>query len=68
MSRIYLITDSLNEVKHLVRAANQAQALRRVTACQFEACVATQDVLVSMLGNGAQVIDSEAVPAVPAGV
>lgn len=68
MSRIYLITDKVNNVNHLIRANNQAQALRRVANGQFETRVASQDALVELLGKGTTVQDATAdeVPADPA--
>ena len=67
MSRIYLITDKVNNVKHLIRANNQAQALRRVANGQFETRVANQEALVDLLGKGTTVQDATAdeVPAEP---
>lgn len=67
MSRIYLITDKVNNVNHLIRANNQAQALRRVANGQFETRVASQDALVELLGKGTAVQDATAdeVPAEP---
>lgn len=67
MSRIYLITDKVNNVSHLIRANNQAQALRRVANGQFETRVASQDALVELLGKGTTVQDATAdeVPAEP---
>lgn len=67
MSRIYLITDKVNNVNHLIRANNQAQALRRVANGQFETRVANQEALVDLLGKGTTVQDATAdeVPAEP---
>lgn len=60
MSRIYLITDTVNNVNHLIRANNQAQALRRVANGQFETRVASQEALVELLGKGQAVQDATA--------
>lgn len=48
----------------LVRAGNQAQALRHVAKASFEVRVATQDDLVSALSTGATVEEAGAEEAV----
>jgi hypothetical protein len=51
-TRIYLVTDVETNKHRLVRAGNQAQAIRYVAQSQFDIEVAGQDDLVSLLSNG----------------
>lgn len=56
--RIYLITDRVSGTQHLVRARNQAQAIRLVAGAQFGAAVAGQETLVSLIQDGVVVRDA----------
>jgi hypothetical protein len=51
-TRIYVVTDIENNRPRLVRAANQAQAMRHVAQTRFDIEVAGQDDLVSLLTAG----------------
>ena len=52
MSRIYHVFDLETGSNRLVRADNQAQAVRHVVKGRFDVAVATQDVLVGLLTEG----------------
>lgn len=54
--RIYLV--SSEDTKALVRAANQAQAIRHVAINQYTAKVASQDDLVKLVAAGQSVEDA----------
>jgi hypothetical protein len=56
-TRIYLVTQTAEPTKQgrLVRAQNQAQALRHVTADTLQASVAGQDDLVRLVAAGVAV-------------
>lgn len=51
-ARIYVVQDNETNEKTLVRAANQAQAVRHVVKHRFAVELASQDVLVELLGIG----------------
>jgi hypothetical protein len=51
-TRIYLVKDIERNRHRLVRAANQAQAMRHVAQACFDVEVASQDDLVSLLTAG----------------
>jgi hypothetical protein len=51
-TRIYVVTDIESNHHRLVRAANQAQAMRHVAQACFDVEVASQDDLVSLLSSG----------------
>lgn len=55
-TRIYLVTDRESQAKRLIRAGNQAQAIRHAAASRFAIEVAGQDDLVELLGSG-QVVE-----------
>lgn len=57
-TRIYIVTNGANEPR-LVRAANQAQAIRHVTKPLYAAFVAGQDDLIKALSNGAKVEEAK---------
>jgi hypothetical protein len=57
-TRIYLIVDQTTETKQLIRASNQAQAVRHAAQNKFSVTVATQDDLVALLKTGAEVVDA----------
>jgi len=54
-TRIYVVQDTETSEKALVRAANQAQALRHVVKNRFAVAMASQDELVSLLESGTTV-------------
>lgn len=68
-NRIYLITDRDTQTRRLIRAANQAQAVRHAAQARFDIQVASQDTLVELLAAGqavesaAQATESEPEPA-----
>lgn len=51
-TRIYVVTDIENNRHRLIRAGNQAQAIRYAAATRFDIEVAKQDDLVGLLTNG----------------
>ena len=55
-TRIYLVAHG--SIAHLVRAPNQAQAIRHVSKGVFTCAVATQDDLVEYLASGADIEDA----------
>lgn len=63
--RIYVVRDTHSCNETLVRAPSAAQALRHVTADQFEVSVATQSQLVALLTGGAQVEEASSQAQVP---
>lgn len=58
-TRIYLVTDVETNKHRLIRAGNQAQAIRHAAQTRFDIEVAGQDDLVSLLTSG--------IPVEPAG-
>ena len=48
-TRIYLVTDMETAKRRMIRAGNQAQAIRYAAQTRFNVRVANQDDLVSML-------------------
>ena len=58
-TRIYLVTDVETNKHRLIRAGNQAQAIRHAAQTRFDIEVAGQDDLVSLLQAG--------IPVEPAG-
>jgi hypothetical protein len=54
-TRIYLVTDIETNKHRLIRAANQAQAIRHAAQTRFDMEVAGQDDLVSLLTHGVPV-------------
>lgn len=59
-TRIYLVTNKANDSQRLVRAANQAQAVRHVARDTISTAVAAQETLVEMLTAGYRVEDARA--------
>lgn len=57
-TRIYVVKDNTTGQKLLIRAANQAQAVRRASITKFSATVASQDDLVTLIGQGHNVIEA----------
>ena len=53
--RIYLVTDRDTQTQRLIRAANQAQAVRHAAQSRFDIQVASQDTLVELLDAGQKV-------------
>jgi hypothetical protein len=51
-TRIYVVTDTETNRHRLIRAANQAQAIKYAAQTRFDIEVAGQDDLVSLLTNG----------------
>lgn len=51
-TRIYLVTDVETNKHRLIRAGNQAQAIRYVAQTRFDIEVAGQDDLVALLTGG----------------
>lgn len=58
-TRIYLVRDDIHTDEYLVRAVNQAAALRHVTQKQYSVSVATQEQIVALLTQGARVNDAK---------
>lgn len=54
-TRIYLVTDRETHAKRLIRAGNQAQAIRHAAQSRFAIEVASQDDLVQLLDAGQKV-------------
>jgi hypothetical protein len=51
-TRIYVVTDTETNKHRLIRAGNQAQAIKYAAQTRFDIEVAGQDDLVSLLTNG----------------
>ena len=51
-TRIYLVTDTETNKHRLIRASNQAQAIKYAASTRFDIEVAGQDDLVSLLTHG----------------
>ena len=51
-TRIYLVTDTETKRHRLIRAGNQAQAIKYAASTRFDIEVAGQDDLVSLLTHG----------------
>ncbi len=67
VKRVYFVTctdsDGMTDGEWLVRAHNQAQAIRYVTRDRFKARVASQERLIDMIvGAGAKVLDTDEEP------
>lgn len=57
-TRIYLVTNGASDPR-LVKAANQAQAIRHVTKPLYKAEVASQEALVAALSKGTKVEEAK---------
>lgn len=57
-SRIYAVTNTSSGAVGLVRATSPAQAVRHVTRTLYTAEVASQEALVTALGDGVSVVDA----------
>ena len=51
-TRIYVVTDTETNKHRLIRASNQAQAIKYAASTRFDIEVAGQDDLVSLLTHG----------------
>jgi hypothetical protein len=51
-TRIYLVTDTETNKHRMIRAGNQAQAIRHAAQTRFDIKVASQDDLVNLLSHG----------------
>lgn len=51
-TRIYVVTDIETNRHRLIRASNQAQAIKYAAQTRFDIEVANQDDLVNLLTNG----------------
>lgn len=51
-TRIYVVTDTETNKHRLIRAGNQAQAIKYAAQTRFDIEVAGQDVLVRLLTGG----------------
>ena len=51
-TRIYVVTDTETNKHRLIRASNQAQAIKYAAQTRFDIEVAGKDDLVSLLTNG----------------
>lgn len=61
-TRIYTVLDEDTDKRRLVRATNNAQAVRHVTSNRFAAAVTPQEQLVRLLGEGVEIEDAKAEP------
>lgn len=66
-TRIYVVTDTLDGDRYLVRAVSAAQAIRHC-ADHYRAEVASQDELVRLVAGGVDVETAGAEPASIAGI
>lgn len=57
-TRIYVVVNSITDKEELVRATSATQAVRHVAEKGWSAEVATPEVLVQMVSNGAKVQDA----------
>ncbi len=62
-TRIYVVTDVETNKHRLIRASNQAQAIKYAAQTRFDIEVAGQEDLVSLLTNGVP-IELAGVPAI----
>lgn len=58
LTRIYLVRDTATGAQRLIRAGNQAQAVRHAARSQFNVEVAGQDDLVVLIAAGTVVEDA----------
>lgn len=56
--RIYRVINTETAAEHLVRASNQAQAIRHVVKEAYRAAVAGQETIVELLTSGVKVQDA----------
>lgn len=57
-ARIYLVTDKNTAAKHLVKANNQAQAVRHIAASRLSCEVASAIYVAALMQSGATVGDA----------
>ncbi len=60
--RIYRVASARTGDEWLVRAHNQAQAIRHVVKSEYRAAVASQETLIELLTAGAKVLDTDDEP------
>jgi hypothetical protein len=60
--RIYRVSSARTGDEWLVRAHNQAQAIRHVVKSEYRAAVAGQETLIELLTTGAKVLDTDDEP------
>lgn len=59
-ARIYVVTDKSAGTKHLVKATNQAQAVRHIASARLDCMVANSIEVVQLMQAGSQVEDATA--------
>ena len=59
-ARIYTVTNTGTNVRHLVKATSAAQAVRHAANEHFSVAVASQDDIVEIVGTGCKVHDATA--------
>lgn len=59
-ARLYIVTDKTANTKHLVKATNQAQAVRHIAAARLDCMVANSMEVVGLMQAGSQVEDATA--------
>jgi hypothetical protein len=59
-ARIYIVTDKTTTTKHLVKATNQAQAVRHIAAARLDCMVANSIEVVQLMQSGSKVEDATA--------
>lgn len=59
-ARIYLVTDKTTAAKHLVKATNQAHAVRHIAASRLECGVASALDVATLMQTGIKVDDATA--------
>ena len=57
-ARIYIVTDKTANTRHLVKATNQAQAVRHIAAARLDCMVANSIEVVGLMQSGSQVEDA----------
>lgn len=64
-ARIYLVTDKTTAEKHLVKATNQAQAVRHIAASRLDCGVASALDVATLMQTGTTVDDATATKTEP---
>ncbi len=62
MKRVYRVISARTGDEWLVRAHNQAHAIRHVVKSEYRAGVASQETLIELLTAGAKVLDTDDEP------
>ncbi len=57
-ARIYVVADKTTSNKHLVKATNQAQAVRHIAAARLDCVVANSIEIVTLMQSGVVVEDA----------